>query len=440
MAEVSERRIDAALEDYGTKPVPIEKTRNWFNMGIVIWGVNVCIPAFMVGGMVASMTGLGSAIVAILLGSVILTAVSIATGIIGAHTRISTSMTTKLTYGINGNVLMAILLFIGAFGWFAVQLEVFAQAITGAVDILSGGSLTIQRWVPIIIGGILMTLTAMYGFRAIEKLTVFVIPILLVLLAVTLLKAYQDVGVAEVFARRPEQMLPLGLIVSIVAGGMAVGSVIMPDITRYGKSKGHAAGGMVFGMLVGFPLVLVLAAYLFGAAGISQFAEVMLKYHRGAWGIFAMFTIVFATWTTNDNNLYSASLAFNSMFPKMHKWILAVIGGAVGIILALFGIVGQFMNWLIILGVTIPPIGAVMAADFFLFRAKLYSYERLKEMPGVRIVSLISWVIGTVVGFLAFFKVLKFTSAPALDAIVVSIVIHVILMLATGHKISLKER
>jgi len=97
-----------------------------------------------------------------------------------------------------------------------------------------------------------------------------------------------------------------------------------------------------------------------------------------------MFVIVFATWTTNDNNLYSAALAFNSMFPKIHKWLLTVIGGGCGIILAMFGILGQFMNWLIILGVTVSPIGAVMATDFLLFRSGAYHFEKLGSVPAVR--------------------------------------------------------
>jgi cytosine permease len=100
--------IHEVLEDYGTKPVPKEKTRNWFEMGIVIWGISVCIPAFMLGGIAASMTKLGLAILAILLGSVILTVISLATGNIGAHTRLSTAMSSKFAYGRQGNILMSV--------------------------------------------------------------------------------------------------------------------------------------------------------------------------------------------------------------------------------------------------------------------------------------------------------------------------------------------
>ena len=431
--------VEVAFEDYGTRPVPAEKTRNWFDMGIVIWGVAVCIPAFMLGGIAAASERLGIAILAVVLASVILTIISLATGNLGAHTRMSTAMTAKFTFGLQGNILMSILLFIGTFGWFGVQLEVFGQAVQGAVGILGNGA-SIPRWLPLVGGGILMTLTATYGFRAIERLSVIVIPILLVLLIATLVRAFADVSLASVFGKTPAQALPVGILISAIAGGYSVGAVIQPDITRYARGKGHAAVAMVFGMMIGFPLVLIMAAFLFAASGQAQFSDVMLAYHQGIWGIFALVVIVFATWTTNDNNLYSASLAFNSMLPKARKWVLTIIGGALGTILALFGILGQFMNWLIVLGVTVPPIGAVLAVDFLLFRSEEYRFENLERQPAVQVFSLISWAAATAFGFLTFYKVFTFTTAPALDAIIVASVLHFLLMLASGHKLKVVGR
>lgn len=429
---MAEKKIDVVLEDYGTKPVPAEKTRNWFEMGIVIWGVAVCIPAFMIGGLIGGASPLGAAIVIIMIGALILTVLSLATGNVGARTRLSIGMSAKFTFGQYGNILMAILLFIGAFGWFGVQLEVFGQAI--------GAAIALPRWLIIIVGGALMTLTAMYGFRAIERLTLFVIPILLVLLVVTLVKAYAGITLAEVFAKAPAQAMPFGILVSIVAGGYAVGAVIQPDITRYSKGHGHASVAMVFGMFIGFPLVLIMAAFLVAASGESQFATVMLAYNIGAWRVFAIVVIVFATWTTNDNNLYSAALSSNAIFPKMKKWQLTVIGGALGTLLALFGILGQLTNWIMILGVTVPPIGAVMAIDFLLFKSEVYTYDKIESLPAMRIVAYLSWAAGTLVGFLTFFKVFTFTTAPALDSIIVAAVVHFVLMLIAGNKVAVPKK
>lgn len=430
---MSKEQKGQALEDFGATPVPAERRRGWFSMGIVIWGVAICIPAFMVGGMMGSMVGLGGAISAALLGGLILTVLSILTGIVGAHTRVSTAMSTQFVFGRYGNIIFAILLFIGTFGWFGVQLEMFAQAVNGAVQAMSGSAL--PRWLPIVGGGILMSITALIGFKAIEWLSTIVIPILLVLMVVTLVLAFRGHTLAEVFAKAPAQPVPFGLVVSIVAGAFAIGAVIQPDITRYAKGKGHAAGGMIFGMGIGFPLVLILAAFLGAASGQSDFSAIMLTFHRGVWAFFAMFVIVFATWTTNDNNLYSGALSIYTLIRALPKWLLTAIGGALGTILALAGIVGQFVTWLSILGVTIPPIGAVLIVDFFLFRGSDYKFEKLAGLPAIRLVPVLSWALATAFGFLTHFKVFTFTTAPALDTIIVAVVVHFLLMLLSGNKL-----
>jgi cytosine permease len=433
-------KVDIYLEDYGTKPVPIEKTKTWFGMGMVIWGISTCIPAFMLGGILAASAKLGPAIAAILIGSAVLTVISLATGVIGAHTRLSTAMTSKLTFGIHGNHLMAVLLCIGAFGWFAIQLEVFGQAINGAIQIFTNNAVTLPRWLVIIVGGLLMMSTAFVGYKAIEKLSIWVVPLLVILLIVTLVKAYSGTSFAQAFAKTPANTLPFGILVSITAGAYAVGATIQPDITRYARSKGHAAGGMVFGMMAGFPLIVALAALLGGAAGTGGFTDIMLQYHSGLWGVFAMFVIVFATWTTNDNNLYSASLALNAIFTRMKKWHVTAIMGVVAIIIALFGLLSQFMNWLIALGVTMPPIAAIMAVEFFFFRSSEITFDYLKSTAGIRVITYISWAVAAAFGFLTFFKVFTFTTAPALDAVIVAFVLHFILMLATGHKMGLPKK
>jgi cytosine permease len=404
-------------------------------MGIILWGVAICIPAFMVGGMMGGMVGLGGAIGAALLGALILTVISILTGIVGAHTRMSTAMSTQFAFGRYGNIIFAILLFIGTFGWFGVQLGMFAEAVNAGVKAMSGGATVLPRWLPIVGGGILMSITAMIGFKAIEKLSTIVIPILLVLLVVTLVLAFRGHSLAEVFAKAPAQPVPFGLVVSIVAGAFAVGAVIEPDITRYAKGKGHATGGMIFGMMVGFPLVLILAAFLGAASGQSDFTSIMLAYHKGIWAFFAMFVIVFATWTTNDNNLYSGALAIFTLIRALPKWLLTVIGGALGTILALVGIVGHFVTWLSVLAVTIPPIGAVMVVDFFLFKGSEYQFEKLKGLPGIRVVPIVSWAVATAFGFLTNYKVFTFTTAPALDTVIVAAVVHFVLMVITGNKV-----
>ena len=39
------------LEDYGASPVPESEQKGWFQIGIVYWGIAVCLPAFLIAGM-----------------------------------------------------------------------------------------------------------------------------------------------------------------------------------------------------------------------------------------------------------------------------------------------------------------------------------------------------------------------------------------------------
>lgn len=427
-------RLDAVLEDFGTKPVPDAQTRSWYQMGLVVWGVSVCIPAFMLGGAVGSMATFWTAFIAIALGSVILAVIASGTGSVGGFSRMSTAMSARFAFGTSANILFALLLAIGAFGWFGIQLEVFGQALSAGIDVVSGGTNVVSKLPLVIVGGILMTSTALVGYKAIEKLSLVVVPLLLILLLVTLVKVVQEHPLSEVAAVAPQTPASLGMLVSVVAGGMAVGAVIMPDISRYSRSSGHAVGGAVFGFLGGFPLFLILAMYLGVATGNGDFTANMLGFHSGLWSLFALFTIVFATWTTNDNNLYSAALALNSIFPKVHKWRVTALAGAAGTILAMLGILSQFMNWMLVLSVSIPPIGAVMAVDFFLFRRHAYDPSIESDLPSVRWQAFASWGFGLLIGLLTYYKVFAFTTAPALDAIIAGSVAYVVVMLAGGAR------
>jgi len=52
----------------------------------------------------------------------------------------------------------------------------------------------------------------------------------------------------------------------------------------------------------------------------------------------------------------------------------------------------------------------------------------------------ISWAAGTLVGFLTYYKVFTFTTASALDSIIVAGFVHFILMLVSNNKIKLPQK
>jgi cytosine permease len=428
------------LEDYGAEPVPDEKRKGWFGLGIVYWGSAVCLPAFLVAGIIAGPLTLGSAVAVYVAGSAVLAVVAVLAGVIGAHTGLSTGLSITYTFGTKGAYALQLVLFFGSWGWFGVQLGFMASGLgDGGLAFALGGA--VPGWVLQIIGGALMTLTAMVGFKALEKLSAFAMPFLLVVLLITIVRVYSgDVSFAEVAKTSSEGAMPVGVAISIVISSFILGALIAPDITRYGKSTKAAGGGMVFGMLIGFPVVLTLAAIMVkGAGGEPDFSKVMLSGAAGPWVVLAVLTIVLAAWTTNHTNLYSGALSLNAMFPNAKKWMITLVSGVVGTGLALAGIntSGGFQAFLGILAVVLPPAAAVMLIDFFFFRGsggRSYKPENLKEIPDLRVEPLVAWAIGAAAGFAIQYTPFKITVVTAIDTILIAAAVYFIIAKITSGK------
>lgn len=232
--------------------------------------------------------------------------------------------------------------------------------------------------------------------------------------------------------------------ISIVISTYIVGALIAPDITRYAKNKSSGAWGMVFGMLIGFPVVLILGAIMVkGAGGEMDFSKVMLANNSGFWAFLAVVAIILAAWTTNDNNLYSGALSLNAMFPKLKKWVITIISGAIGTILALAGIntARGFQTFLGLVGILIPPAAAIMILDYFLFRGKEnrnFNADEIEQSANFRAFPFAAWVVGAVFGFIVQNTPVRLTNITALDTIIAAGVIYVIIMLAAKKKISIK--
>jgi len=439
-----EKSKQSLLEDYGTKPVPVGQGKNWFEIGIVYWGIAICLPAFLIAGIIASPAKLGTAIGSFVVGAIVLGTIAILTGILGAQTRLSTGMSARFTFGKYGANVLQILLFLGLWGWFGVQLGFMAAGLgDGGLAYALGGAVPV--WVLKIIGGILMTLTAMLGFKAIEKLSAIAIPLLLIIIIATIVTIFSgDKTLASVAGNSTEGAMPLGVAISIVISTFIVGALIAPDITRYAKNKSAGAGGMVFGMLLGFPLILILGAIMVkGAGGEMDFSKVMLANNSGIWSFLAVVAIILAAWTTNDNNLYSGALSINAMFPKLSKWMITVVSGIVGTILALAGIntAGGFQTFLGLVGVLIPPAAAIMLLDYYLFRGeenRNFNADEIEQSANFRSIPFIAWIFGAAFGFIAPKISVQLTTITALDTIIIAGVVYIFIMLITKRKISFK--
>ncbi len=442
---MAETKVKAAAsssltEDYGAKPVPVGKGKGWFGIGMVYWGSAMCLPTFFIAGLVAGPKTLGSSVLIYVVASLVLGAISILTGMLGAKTRLSSGLTARFTFGTIGAYVFQVLLFLALWGWFGVQLGFMVNGFgDGGLMLVLGKGL--PSWVWVVIGGALITVTAMVGYKAIEKLSVFAMPLIIIILVVTIVREYAGgQSFTQAAAATGPNAMPFGVAVSVLIGSYIIGATVTPDVTRYAKTRGAASWGMLFGMTGGFIVILTLGAIMIkGAGGEFDFSKIMLKGGSVIWAILAVITIVLASWTTNDVNLYSGSLSVNAMFPKLDKLVITAISGAVGTVLAIIGIntAAGFQTFLGIVAILIPPAVAVMIVDYYLFKGERnqgFDGDKVSIVARFRLFPFVSWTVGAGFGFLVQYAHVRFTTITAIDTFVVSAVLYFIVMLIAGAK------
>ena len=111
---------------------------------------------------------------------------------VGAASGLTTAMISRTVFGRIGGILIAMIMAVSALGWFGVQVGFFAGNAQTAIGELTGVS------VPLVllnaVGGVLMMLTALWGYRSIEKLSSWAVPLLIIILFLGIISPRQTTG------------------------------------------------------------------------------------------------------------------------------------------------------------------------------------------------------------------------------------------------------
>ncbi|MDQ0252795.1 cytosine permease [Evansella vedderi] len=427
MANASRENL---VKDYEREPVPQEKRKGWLRLSIVWMGGIVALSAIILGGTLAGGLTMPQAIVATFIGTFLLACLSALCSLVGAKTNLSTALVSTFALGRYGSYAVSTVIAIALFGWFGVQLDLFGASL--AQVIYNSFGMELNTRLLIVIGGILMTATAVIGFKAIEKLSLLAVPLLGILIIASLVRVVSGSGESQVADNMFGEPLTIGVSISLIIGSLAVGAIIGPDISRYAKTPKDAVISSFVGFFAGFSLVLIAAAVIAKATSQVDIVAIMLGL---GWGSGALLVLILAQWTTNDNNLYSSALGFSVIFKKIPKYVLTIIAGTIGTALAVGGIYDNFIPFLIFLSALIPPIGGIYVADYLVNKTK-YTFENLNNMSAVNIPAISVWVAASLVAFMTTpapngFGLFSLTGASGFDAFLIALVLQAVVSKVT---------
>ena len=402
-------------------PVRKDETVSGWSVGMVIFGICLTLPTLYTGAITADQLGFIGTAKAVGLASLVLSIMSIPAAIVGAETRLSSYLIIEFVFGRRGSDFVNALLGLTLLGWFAVTAGFFGETLAIAFEEMF--AVSPPTWLLTLISSVLILITTIFGFKAIDRLALFAVPLLILFLLYVSSLSLADSSWETVLSMEGSNPAYFSTAVSTVIGSLIVGVVLMPDLSRYARSVKDCVSASVLGNGVGncFSMLMGVAPAI--VTGLLDPMAYMIA--LGLVGS-AFVILVFATWTTNSVNLYSTTLAVAIIKPKIPEWKLTVACGVIGTALAMIGITDYFIGFLEWLGVIVPPVASIYLTDYFVLKQKNYSLTLQDSLPDYDHAAIVAWVIGTAISAFTFASEFSLSTIPTLDALVITAPIYLI--------------
>ncbi len=423
-----EREHSQLLEDFSLQSVPISQRKSWINLAVVWIGIAVVMSAIFRGMMIGLGLGrISSVAVSYLLGEMILIVIMGLTGYIGAKTGFSTPLVANFSFGRIGAILISLSIALSLIGWFGVQAAFFARTVQFYFK--TDFPLPVFSF----LCGILMMIPALFGIRGLSALSWAASPFMLVIFLWGMIKmgfhflpSQKLVDLA--LSHQPDPYpITVGAAASIVAGGFIVGATTSADIFRYARPR-------LKDIFLAATLAMLASAFLHCVGSVlamntgvyhERLPELIIGREYLGLGFIGFLVLLLAQWTTNDSNIYSSVLALNNIF-RTKRWIITIVAGIFASVFAALGILERLELFLIILTVSIGPIGGIFICDhYFLKRLKNQSQEGTSKIKFRALaVYFVSFLIGWITSGHPFtIKIFPF-SVFAFNGIISSIILY----------------
>lgn len=422
------------IDDFELEPVPEKAKRSWYVISLIWLAIGIDISGLFLGAFLSTGLTIHDALFATFAGSAILAVLAMLCANIGFQSGVSTPLMSSSVFGRHGGKVLGAINGISLVGWFAFQADFFAYIL---VDALAQYDIVVSHFAALVGGGVLMMITAIYGVRALGKLSAYSVPLMVTLITVGLFMA---AGAQSAGDKVIESPLSMGEAISYVMSIWILAAVAAPDIARYAKTRKDAILGAGFGFLFGNSATIVVALLLTQMTGSDDLVNVFFGIGLG---MAAIIVLVFAQWTTNSSNLVSGALGMSVVLPNVPRPILVIMMTILGLAIAQLGMIDMFTAFLTLLGVTIAPSAGVYLAQYYFLDKSALEFERIQNAPNWMLKGLVAWALGSAVSACTageFFNLFSLTSISAIDGILASFVAYIVLVkLSVSNKETVRD-
>lgn len=413
MADAAPTTAHAGLEEeYEQVPVPLTARKSLFAVSAVWVGFPMIMTSAVFSGIIVYNLGFVTGILAILVGDLVLMGYVGTLSYLAGRTGKNFALQAADTFGSKGFRVVSAFLSTLVIGWFAFQ-----TGMVGATLNLSMG--WSEVWITLLAGVLFVALTFV-GIKAISWIGVVASAMFIPLGVIAVVIAAADNGLGSALSYTGGagvSAFSFGVAVTMTIACFADSGTMTADFTRWARSgkEGALAAFSAFpvayliAQLVGAFVVALGASAAAGTAG-GDFLHVLV----GAGGILVPLGILFVFVNLGSvcaHCLYNGAVGFGNITGKTMRQLTIVLG-VVGTVAAVAGIWSYFATWLNILGVLVPPIGAIIILDQLVFaKRRGTAGSALFWKPFA------AWAIGAAVALLTHYY------APQLSDAVVAMVV-----------------
>lgn len=397
---------------------PDQRTWSRWHLAALWVGMAVCVPTYMLAAnLVADGMNWWQAMLAILLGNLIVLVPMILCGHAGTRYGVPFPVFARAAFGIKGSHVPSLARALVACGWFGIQTFIGGEAISAMIGIvwpgwleLGGGAtfvgLTLPSWIAFFGFWLINVAFVWKGTESIKWLENIAAPFLIMVgLALLGWATARAGGLATILAQSSELVkasehtggswlvyvfLP-GL--TAMVGFWATLSLNIPDFTRFCKDQRE----QVLGQFYGLPTTMLLFSFV----GVAVTSATVILYGEAIWNpvklvvrlsadahspllaFVAMFTLAIATLSTNiAANVVGPANSLAAAFPRLSFRAGGLCAAVFGVLLCPWLVLDMYIDWLVSYSGLLGAVSGVLLADYWLLRGTRLDVAGLYDEDG----------------------------------------------------------
>jgi cytosine permease len=383
---------NASANDYPLSEVPMSARKGVWSTALVLLGFTFFTATMFAGGKIGTAFDFKTMLSVIAVGNLLLGLYAALLGYIAYRSGLNSVLMGRFCFGEVGSKLSDLVLGFTQIGWYAWGTATAAVVLGKFLGLPEGIVLLLM-----VVFGFGFCATACIGYRGLEILSYVAVPAMCGLLALSMWVATQKVGGLEgLLAIQPGNTMNYSMALTLVFGTFVSGATQATNWTRFARTGRIAVLANLVGFFVGNGLMVLVGAY--GAIVYQQPDVVEVLFLQG-FTLAAVAMLMLNLWSTQDNTIYNFAVAGCNLVRTDRRRIVTLAGAIIGTLLATLGMYDFLVPYLIILGTVIPPIGGVIAADFFYRHKGRYPILATGSLPKFNWIGLSAYGVGVLAAF-----------------------------------------